>query len=195
MDDDAKALDGSRIAAEIRTEVALEVGVLRGMGVTPRLDAIIVGEDPASKLYVGSKAKTLGDLGMVSRTHVLAADTTRTAIEDLVDRLNADPEVGRNPRSASVAGVHQSGLDPESHRSGQGRRWLSPGERRPTAAGETAVRAVHARRRHGDAATRLYRNRGSTGGGRRALRHCRQANGHAPPPRTRHGHDVPLSNP
>jgi methylenetetrahydrofolate dehydrogenase (NADP+)/methenyltetrahydrofolate cyclohydrolase len=92
MDDDAKALDGSRIAAEIRTEVALEVGVLRGMGVTPRLDAIIVGEDPASKLYVGSKAKTLGDLGMVSRTHVLAADTTRTAIEDLVDRLNADPE-------------------------------------------------------------------------------------------------------
>lgn len=93
MDGDVKTLDGSRIAAEIRAEVAAEVAALRERNVAPRLDAVMVGEDPASKLYVGSKAKTLGALGMVSRTHVLAADTTQHAIEALVDRLNADPEV------------------------------------------------------------------------------------------------------
>ena len=93
MDGDVKTLDGSRIAAEIRTEVDTAVHVLRELGAVPRLDAVMVGEDPASKLYVGSKAKTLGELGMVSRTHALAADTTQPAIEALVDRLNADPEV------------------------------------------------------------------------------------------------------
>lgn len=88
-----KKLDGSRIAAEIREEVGTAVVALGERGVVPRLDAILVGEDPASMVYVGSKAKTLTALGMVSETHHLPKTTRQAELEALVDDLNADPEV------------------------------------------------------------------------------------------------------
>ena len=88
-----KRLDGSRIAALIRDEVGAEVVDLAARGVTPRLDAVLVGEDPASKVYVGSKAKTLAALGMVSRTHNLPETTRHPELEALVDSLNSDPDV------------------------------------------------------------------------------------------------------
>ena len=93
MNNDQSMLDGSRIAAEIRDDVATEVAELLTRGVTPRLDAVLVGEDPASKVYVASKAKTLTALGMGSETHLLPEDTPQAALEELVDRLNEDPEV------------------------------------------------------------------------------------------------------
>jgi methylenetetrahydrofolate dehydrogenase (NADP+)/methenyltetrahydrofolate cyclohydrolase len=93
MDNPAKNLDGSRIAAEIREEVAAAVATLGEHGVTPRLDAVLVGEDPASLVYLGSKAKTLAVLGMVSQTHNLPANTGQAELESLIDDLNADPEV------------------------------------------------------------------------------------------------------
>jgi methylenetetrahydrofolate dehydrogenase (NADP+)/methenyltetrahydrofolate cyclohydrolase len=86
-------LDGSRCAAEIRDEVAAEVAALGAYGIVPRLDAVLVGDDPASQVYVGSKARTLAGLGMVSETHRLAATTPQGELEALVDRLNHDPEV------------------------------------------------------------------------------------------------------
>ncbi len=88
-----KKLDGSRIAAEIRDEVATEVADLGRRGIVPRLDAILVGNDPASEVYVGSKAKTLAALGMLSQTHHLSEDVPQTELETLIDRLNADSEV------------------------------------------------------------------------------------------------------
>jgi methylenetetrahydrofolate dehydrogenase (NADP+)/methenyltetrahydrofolate cyclohydrolase len=93
MDVEAKKLDGARIAAEIREEVGAEVAALVARGVTPRLDAVLVGEDPASKVYVGSKAKILTALGMESRTHNLPEETKQRELEVLVDCLNTDPEV------------------------------------------------------------------------------------------------------
>jgi len=93
MNTGKNTLDGSRIASEIRDDVAAEVAILLARGVTPRLDAVLVGEDPASKVYVGSKAKTLSGLGMVSQTHLLPEDTPQAELEDLVDRLNADSAV------------------------------------------------------------------------------------------------------
>ncbi len=93
MDFAEKKLDGSRIAADIRDEVAAEVAILSRRGVTPRLDAVLVGEDPASKVYVGSKAKTLATLGMISETHHLAQDASQAELESVIDRLNADSEV------------------------------------------------------------------------------------------------------
>jgi methylenetetrahydrofolate dehydrogenase (NADP+)/methenyltetrahydrofolate cyclohydrolase len=88
-----KRLDGSRIAAEIREEVAAEVAILSQRGVIPRLDAVLIGDDPASKVYVGSKAKTLATLGMISETHHLPEDASQAELETLIDRLNTDPEV------------------------------------------------------------------------------------------------------
>jgi len=93
MDITAKKLDGSRIAAEIREEVGATVVALGDRGVIPRLDAVLVGEDPASMVYVGSKGKTLTALGMVSQTHNLPETTHQAELEALVDDLNADPEV------------------------------------------------------------------------------------------------------
>lgn len=93
MNSEEKILNGSRIASEIRDEVAAEVAVLLARGVTPRLDAVLLGEDPASKVYVASKAKTLKTLGMESQTHLLAEDTPQAELEELVDRLNDDPGV------------------------------------------------------------------------------------------------------
>lgn len=86
-------LDGSKIAAEVRTEVDAAVGALGERGVIPRLDAVLVGEDPGSMIYVRSKTKTLTALGMVSETHHLPESTRQGELEALVDDLNANPEV------------------------------------------------------------------------------------------------------
>lgn len=93
MNIDDRILDGSKFAAEIRDEVAAEVAELAKMGIVPRLDAVLVGEDPASQVYVASKARTLADLGMISETHHLPATTMQSELEGLIDVLNRDPEV------------------------------------------------------------------------------------------------------
>jgi len=90
---DEKILDGKRIAAQIRAETAEQVARLAPDGVVPRLDAVLVGDDPASRVYVGSKARTCAKLGMASETHLLPAATPQAELETLIDRLNADPEV------------------------------------------------------------------------------------------------------
>ena len=93
IENTVKELDGSRIAAEIREEVGAEVASLGERGVTPRLDAVLLGENPASKVYVGSKAKTLTALGMASKTHHLPETTPQAELEALIDDLSVDPEV------------------------------------------------------------------------------------------------------
>ncbi len=90
---DDKVLDGREIAGQIRGEVAAEVRRLAEAGAVPRLDAVLVGDDPASKVYVGSKARTLEELGMASRTHRLEPSASQAELERLVDRLNDDPAV------------------------------------------------------------------------------------------------------
>jgi len=93
MTDQDKLLDGNRTAAAIRADVAAEVATLRGVGITPRLDVVLAGDDPASRVYVGSKAKACGELGISSHTHELPAAVTQRELEALVDQLNADREV------------------------------------------------------------------------------------------------------
>jgi methylenetetrahydrofolate dehydrogenase (NADP+)/methenyltetrahydrofolate cyclohydrolase len=88
-----KILNGSRVAAEIRAEVAEAVQALCAGGITPRLDVVLIGDDPASQVYVRSKAKTSAELGMRSETHTLPAGTSQTDLESLIDGLNADNEV------------------------------------------------------------------------------------------------------
>jgi methylenetetrahydrofolate dehydrogenase (NADP+)/methenyltetrahydrofolate cyclohydrolase len=93
MIEEHKLLDGTRVASEIRDEVAIEVADLARDGVIPRLDVVLVGDDPASRVYVGSKARTSAALGMRSETRELPADTGQAALEVLIDRLNDDPQV------------------------------------------------------------------------------------------------------
>ena len=93
MTGDDRVLDGSRFAAEIRDEVEAEVEALKADGVVPRLDAVLLGEDPASQVYVSSKARTLAALGMRSETHHLPDTTKQGELEDLIDALNDDRDV------------------------------------------------------------------------------------------------------
>ncbi|HTR76549.1 MAG TPA: tetrahydrofolate dehydrogenase/cyclohydrolase catalytic domain-containing protein, partial [Gemmatimonadaceae bacterium] len=77
----------------IRDELVGAVGALKALGITPGLTVVLVGDDPASAVYVGSKEKTSIELGMHGETIRLSADTTQEELLAVVDRLNADPEV------------------------------------------------------------------------------------------------------
>jgi methylenetetrahydrofolate dehydrogenase (NADP+)/methenyltetrahydrofolate cyclohydrolase len=90
MSDQDRLLDGTRTAAAIRSEVAAEVASLRAAGITPRLDVVLAGDDPASRVYVGSKAKACAELGIESHTHELPAAVPQAELVALVDQLNAD---------------------------------------------------------------------------------------------------------
>lgn len=89
----ATIIDGKAYAEGLRARIAKAVGDLAGQGVTPGLAVVIVGEDPASQLYVKNKARQTVEVGMRSFEHVLPASTTEAELLALVARLNADPVV------------------------------------------------------------------------------------------------------
>jgi len=87
-------LDGKKTAQEIRGEVAVEVARLKEAGHrAPGLAVVLAGEDPASKVYVGSKVKACEEVGMVSRLIDLPADVSTERISAVVDELNEDDAV------------------------------------------------------------------------------------------------------
>jgi methylenetetrahydrofolate dehydrogenase (NADP+)/methenyltetrahydrofolate cyclohydrolase len=90
---DDKLIDGTRLAAQVQAEVAVQVAALKARGITPGLTVVLVGEDPASAVYVGSKERTCKELGMNGET-IRRPDTIDQAeLLAIVDRLNADPAV------------------------------------------------------------------------------------------------------
>jgi methylenetetrahydrofolate dehydrogenase (NADP+)/methenyltetrahydrofolate cyclohydrolase len=90
----AEILDGKRIADEIRAEVKDEVAAITAAGArAPGLAAVIVGDDPASKVYVGSKVKACGELGLHSELYERPADMTTGELLDLVAQLNASVSI------------------------------------------------------------------------------------------------------
>lgn len=89
----AQIIDGKAISQQVKDEVALEVAKLKEQGVTPGLAVILVGEDPASNVYVTNKERTAKELGMHSVLHRLPATSTQAEVEALVDQLNADPAI------------------------------------------------------------------------------------------------------
>ena len=88
-----KLIDGRAIAALIHRELAQRVAELRKRGTVPGLAFVRVGEDPASRVYVGRKEKACADLGIVSQTHVLPEKTPETELLSLIAQLNADPRL------------------------------------------------------------------------------------------------------
>ncbi len=86
-------IDGRAIAAQLQQELAQRVAELSKRGVRPGLAFVRVGEDPASKVYVGRKEKACAELGIFSETHVLPDATGEAELLVLLDRLNADPRL------------------------------------------------------------------------------------------------------
>jgi methylenetetrahydrofolate dehydrogenase (NADP+)/methenyltetrahydrofolate cyclohydrolase len=86
-------IDGAAIGRLVRRDVAAEVERLRALGITPGLSVVLVGDDPASAVYVRSKGKACEEAGMRGETIRLPSETTENALLAQVDRLNADPNV------------------------------------------------------------------------------------------------------
>ena len=90
----AQVIDGKAFAATVRGKVATQVAALTtDHAITPGLAVVLVGEDPASQVYVRSKGKQTVEVGMNSFEHKLAIDTSEAVLLDLIATLNADPEV------------------------------------------------------------------------------------------------------
>lgn len=87
----ATVLDGRAAAAEIKAELAERIDALRSRGVTPGIATVLVGEDPASQVYVGMKHRQSEALGMNSIQRQLPGDATQAEVEAVIDELNADP--------------------------------------------------------------------------------------------------------
>jgi methylenetetrahydrofolate dehydrogenase (NADP+) / methenyltetrahydrofolate cyclohydrolase len=89
----ATLIDGVAIATTIRGEVAAQVAELRRAGIVPGLAVVLVGDNPASQIYVRSKGKACLEAGMHSETIVLPLDTSEATLLATIDRLNADPAI------------------------------------------------------------------------------------------------------
>ncbi len=86
-------LDGKAVAQAVRAEAARDVERLAARGIVPGLATVLVGDDPASRVYVGSKERACTEVGMRSIGQRLPADTTTAALVALVEALNARPDV------------------------------------------------------------------------------------------------------
>src|SRR3954470_14773447 len=86
-------IDGRAISAQILSELSARVSALKSRGLQPGLAFVRVGEDPASKVYVGRKEKACADLGIFSKTQVLDEKTGEADLLKLIEELNADSRV------------------------------------------------------------------------------------------------------
>ncbi len=89
----AEVISGKDMAASIREEVKERVAGLKESGLTPGLAVVLLGEDPASQVYVNSKNKAATEAGIYSRQITLPEDTSEDELLGLVAGLNADPEI------------------------------------------------------------------------------------------------------
>ncbi|MEX1250536.1 MAG: bifunctional methylenetetrahydrofolate dehydrogenase/methenyltetrahydrofolate cyclohydrolase FolD [Hyphomonas sp.] len=103
----AKRIDGYEISAGVKAAVAKAVASLPGQ---PCLAVVLVGEDPASQVYVRNKGKATVEAGMLSRQHTLPADATQVEVEAVIANLNADPSVDGILLQLPLP----KGLDPEA---------------------------------------------------------------------------------
>lgn len=86
-------IDGKDVAAQVRASLQREIDELKSNGVTPGLAVVLVGDDPASQVYVGSKVKACAELGIYSQKWALPASTTQEELVQLIHQLNADDRI------------------------------------------------------------------------------------------------------
>jgi len=89
----AQRIDGKAFASTLRQKIAHEVSQLREQGITPGLAVVLIGEDPASQVYVRNKGTQTIEAGMASFTHKLADNISEDALLALIDELNADSRI------------------------------------------------------------------------------------------------------
>lgn len=89
----ATRIDGKAVAAKIRAQVAQDVEALKARGICPGMAVVLVGDDPASKIYVNNKKKACAETGIYSEEHLLPAEATQEELLALIEKLNADEKI------------------------------------------------------------------------------------------------------
>lgn len=136
----ARIIDGKAIAADVRSEVGKRVRALADGGVVPGLAAVLVGDDPASRIYVAAKQKACAEAGVASVRLDLGADVSQQALLGEIERLNADAAVHGIlvqlplPPQIDVLAIHEA-MDPGKDVDG-----LTPVSVGRTVRGETGFR-------------------------------------------------------
>jgi len=120
----AQIIDGKAIAQAVRAEWKVRADALIARGITPGMAVIIVGNDPASRVYVANKVKACAELGLYSIHVELPADTTEAALLAEVEALNNDPRIHGIPGATAVAQASGRAQGDRGDQSRQGRGWL-----------------------------------------------------------------------
>lgn len=89
----AKLIDGKAVSAAVKERVAQEVATLKEEGIVPGLAVVLVGDDPASRIYVNNKKKACEATGIYSEEYALPTETTQAQLLDLIHELNEKPEI------------------------------------------------------------------------------------------------------
>ena len=100
----AKILNGKEVSQRIREELKGEVEELKKGGINPGLAVVIVGDDPASRVYVNSKKKACGELGIHSEEYALSGDTSERELLELVEKLNKKEDISGIPVQLPLPG-------------------------------------------------------------------------------------------
>ena len=191
----AKIIDGKTISADLRGKVTDAVHRLRrDRGIVPGLAVVLVGNNPASEVYVRNKSKAVTEAGMHPFDRHLPEDASEAELLDLIAELNADPAVNGILVQLPLPKQIDAQKVIDEHRSGQGRRRLQSGQCRSARRRIAGAGAVHAARLHHLGQDRACLARRSGGGGGRPLQHCRQAAGAIAAGRECDGHDLPFQD-
>jgi methylenetetrahydrofolate dehydrogenase (NADP+)/methenyltetrahydrofolate cyclohydrolase len=118
----AALIDGKAVAAELLAEVQARAAVCTARGATPGLAVVLVGDDPASQVYVRSKERRAAEVGVVTRDHRLPASTDTRTLLALVDALNADASVDGILVQLPLPRQHDTAAVMRGDRSVEGRR-------------------------------------------------------------------------
>ena len=141
----AQIIDGKAVAKQVRAEVAARAAAFHERaGRPPGLEVVLVGEDPASKVYVRSKERRAKKAGIAGGVRRLPADTSQQQLLEVVAELNEDPNTDGIlvqlplPKGSRLAGGGGR------HIAGQGRRWSTPHQRRAALGWPRGLASLHA---------------------------------------------------
>ena len=141
----ANLIDGRAIARQLQVELVQRIAALKARGVQPGLAFVRVGEDPASKVYVGRKEKTCAELGIFSETHVLPEAAERGRAAGAAGPAECGPAPARDSGAGPAAVPNPCGGRLCHCAAGEGRGRVSPGQRGQADAGRPdGLPAVHA---------------------------------------------------
>jgi hypothetical protein len=174
----ARVLDGTKIRDAVFAELSGEIAGLAAEGVRPGLAAVLVGENPASQLYVKSKIAACEQIGLASWMYTPSANISTEELLKLVEKLNADDAVDGILVQLPLPPQVEANIG--GSRSGERCGRISSGESRQAGERATWIGGMHASWVHGNSAARRSEDRRRQRGGAGAQRHCGQADGAAP---------------